>query len=320
MTTIAPLLVLLLAAPPEGQGRIAPTPEVRARKAFDRAELLYRQARFQEALEAYSEALGHQRHPAFLFNIGQCHRQLGDHPKALFFFKLFLSEQPDAPNRAEVETRIRELELKVAEQAREAARQGKLSVSSSPAGAEVFIDSVSGPPVARTPAVIQVKPGQRLVVLRKAGFRDVQRTVDVPAGRIALVAEDLVPLRAEPTPVAPAGPTPLPVHRRWWFATGLALSGAALGVAVYTGTTALAMKRQWDREGGPPADDPGFADRQRAYRISTDVLLGLGAAGVLATAVSAAILGKRRAERAGVTLVSPSCGPSGCGLSVGGRW
>jgi tetratricopeptide (TPR) repeat protein len=34
------------------------------------------------------------RLPAFLFNIGQCHRKLGQHEQAIFFYSRYLKANP----------------------------------------------------------------------------------------------------------------------------------------------------------------------------------------------------------------------------------
>jgi hypothetical protein len=50
--------------------------------------------------------------PAFLFNIGQCHRKMGHDKEAVSFYKSYLRNAPNAPNRADVQKRINELEGK----------------------------------------------------------------------------------------------------------------------------------------------------------------------------------------------------------------
>ena len=47
-------------------------------------------------------------HGAFLFNIAQCHRQLKNHSKAIFFYEGYLRETPDAPNKEEVTVFLKE--------------------------------------------------------------------------------------------------------------------------------------------------------------------------------------------------------------------
>jgi tetratricopeptide (TPR) repeat protein len=47
-----------------------------------------------------------------LFNIAQCYRNIGDLDKAIFSFKKYLKEQPDAQNKDAVEKLVEALEEK----------------------------------------------------------------------------------------------------------------------------------------------------------------------------------------------------------------
>lgn len=80
----------------------------KAKAAFKKGQLHYKLGRFPEALEEFSKAYEHQPLAAFLFNIGQCHRQLGNHERAVFFFEGYLRESPEAKNRQLVEDLIAE--------------------------------------------------------------------------------------------------------------------------------------------------------------------------------------------------------------------
>jgi tetratricopeptide (TPR) repeat protein len=88
-----------------------------ARRHSQQAEIQYNLGRFDEALAEYSRAYELFPHPAFLFNIGQCHRELGRCERALFFFDGYLREQPDASNRELVEELIGECRETLAREA-----------------------------------------------------------------------------------------------------------------------------------------------------------------------------------------------------------
>jgi tetratricopeptide (TPR) repeat protein len=79
-----------------------------AQEAFKQGQIQYNLGRFEKALEHFSKAYETMPHGAFLFNIGQCHRHLNDHEKAVFFFEGYLRALPTAPNRQEVEDLIAE--------------------------------------------------------------------------------------------------------------------------------------------------------------------------------------------------------------------
>ena len=85
-----------------------------AQEAFKKGQIQYNLGRFEKALEHFSTAYETMPHGAFLFNIGQCHRHLGNHEKAIFFFEGYLRNLPNAPNRSDVEDLISEHRAKLA--------------------------------------------------------------------------------------------------------------------------------------------------------------------------------------------------------------
>ena len=108
------LLALLLAlgtvlAPrPAAAGEDAATKA--ARRHFSKGDKLFALGRFDEALEHFEKAYEAKPIAGFLFNIAQCHRNLGHIDEAIFSYRKYLSEQPDADNRDKVEQQIEELE------------------------------------------------------------------------------------------------------------------------------------------------------------------------------------------------------------------
>jgi tetratricopeptide (TPR) repeat protein len=84
------------AAPPEPSAQDAEA----AKALFKKATAHFQRERFADALAGFSEAYAKDPRPGFLFNIAQCHRQLGDHTNAVKFFERYLQEAPNAPNRA----------------------------------------------------------------------------------------------------------------------------------------------------------------------------------------------------------------------------
>jgi hypothetical protein len=302
---------------------------VLARRHFQRADLLYRQSDFRGALKHYKKALSYKRHPAVFFNIAQCHRQLGEYKHALFYYKLYRSELPNAPNRDEVDRRIKEMAQKIAETERLEKQKGRLSVVTQPPGAQIFIDRVSGRPTAKSPAIVKLTPGQHLVVIKARGFADVHRKVTITTGKLELLELVLKPPRARKVPrarpghkqasSAKAGRRSSPFYKRWWFWTGASIALAAVATATYTGITTLNMEKQWEDNRGPPPGDPDFESRYKRYRLSTDLLIGVAALAAVGITIGALVVGKGRAERPSAVIV-PGCAAHGCGLSITGRF
>jgi hypothetical protein len=84
--------------------------KTKALDLFDKGNVKYNLGRWSEAVELFTQAYEAYSAPEFLFNIGQAHRQGGNCREALFFYRRYLSNKPDASNRAEVEGFIKELE------------------------------------------------------------------------------------------------------------------------------------------------------------------------------------------------------------------
>ena len=82
----------------------------RAQGHFRKGEKLFALGRFEDALGEYQKAFEEYPLPEFLFNIGQCHRNLGDYDQAIFSFRKYLRLKPDAENRDATEELIAELE------------------------------------------------------------------------------------------------------------------------------------------------------------------------------------------------------------------
>ena len=80
------------------------------RVLFARAEAKFNIGRFDEALVDYQAAYDAEPLPAFLFNIGQCYRNLGNYERAQFFFRRYTTLDPHSPNRPAAERLIAEME------------------------------------------------------------------------------------------------------------------------------------------------------------------------------------------------------------------
>lgn len=85
-----------------------------AQRYFEQGEALFKVGKFTAALREYQKAFDAEPLPELLYNIGQCYRNLGDYEHAILNFKTYLSLLPNAPDRAQVETLIENLEDRVA--------------------------------------------------------------------------------------------------------------------------------------------------------------------------------------------------------------
>ena len=114
----------------------------RAQGHFKKGEKLFALGRFDDALAQYQAAFEAYSLPEFLFNIGQCHRNLGNLDEAIFSFRKYLRLKPDAENREATEELIAELE---AERARQAAKPTRPRVEPIPDGKPAPAPAQSSP-------------------------------------------------------------------------------------------------------------------------------------------------------------------------------
>lgn len=90
----------------------------KAREHYLSGTRLFDLGKFAEAVKEYELAYQHKDDPALLYNLGQAHRLAGNAKEALHFYKTFLNKVPRASNRAEVTTKIQELERLLEQQQR----------------------------------------------------------------------------------------------------------------------------------------------------------------------------------------------------------
>lgn len=206
-------VIFVLAICPTPASGEAPSQEARqrARQHAREAATHYNVGRFQEALDGYTAAYEIIPAPGLLFNLGQCHRELGNHERVLFFFERFLGERPEAANRAMVEELIAEsraaLERQQAEERTRAeveAEERRRADERERLAAEAEAERRSAEAAAAAAAAAATEPtdGER-PFYRTWWFWTIVGTVvaagAVTAGVVAGTADD------EPTVVLPSG-------------------------------------------------------------------------------------------------------------------
>jgi tetratricopeptide (TPR) repeat protein len=208
----------------------APNPREQAKVEFDRGQVQYRVGHFQEALEAYTRAYELFPAPALLFNIGQCHKNLQNHERAIFFFEGYLHDEANPARRALAQELLAESRAEM-ERAALSARAAKEKEKENEPNANRSTPpaKVSGSHSATTPPALNPAAGS-----------DVAPAPLLGAGRQESVPSD------EATPIT----------RTWWFwtAVGVAAIGVASGVIYASsggGTTRV-----------PPSSSLGTLDRR----------------------------------------------------------
>ena len=93
---------------------LAPRPAIadaaQARVHFDRGRTFFEVDQYRKAIAEFKAAQIEKPDPAFLYNIAECHRRLGEVSDALLFYRRFLETAPAGDKtRPIVEQRIAEL-------------------------------------------------------------------------------------------------------------------------------------------------------------------------------------------------------------------
>jgi tetratricopeptide (TPR) repeat protein len=112
---LLPALIVVIVVVGGGVGARAPVAATSdngrpGRAYFEMAEAKFNLGRFEEAAVDYQAAYQAEPLPAFLFNIGQCHRNLGNYERAQFYFRRYLELDPRSPNRPDAERLIVEMD------------------------------------------------------------------------------------------------------------------------------------------------------------------------------------------------------------------
>lgn len=329
-----------------------------ARQHYQQGRTAYRQGKFRQAISQFAKAQTLKPHPIILFNLGQCHRQLREHAKALLYYKLYLSQRPRATNRAEVRRFIKSMASKAAEKAR--LRQlGKLTVITHPAGARLFVDKFRGRPQGVSPATLSLKAGQHVLEVRLAGYRTVYRKVSITAKQVTLLRVTLQRPQPRPRkrpqevwippplpnidvtrpparrrvvrlpprrrvvapPPKPVPKQPVPFYKTAWFWSGVGVTIGSIVLTSVFGKLALDRDKAWKDEKYAPNPDRTIQSQGQAFAIASDVFLAVSlfsAAAVTAAALVVALT--QRTLRRDKTAVLPSCSSRGCGLWVQGKF
>lgn len=138
----------------------SPDDKSRAAELYAQGDAEFKAARYDAAIEKFTEAYRLTSAPGFLFNIAQAHRLKGDCRAALNVYKTYLREDATAP-REKVEKRIREMEQCATKQ--HAEEKPREPTQSEPQA--VALPPTPAPP---TPAPPAVAPAAKATVAQSA--------------------------------------------------------------------------------------------------------------------------------------------------------
>jgi hypothetical protein len=250
-----------------GPGRVAAQTTdaaAEAKQHYEEGTKAYSLGEFPRAITEFKAAYNAKAEPTLLFNIAQSYRLAGDPNQALFFYRSYLRNKPDAINRRDVERRIKELEKQIADGKGAATAVGAAGTATAPATGV----APAAPPVG-TPAPAAASPTPTVAPsAAPTGTAPPTAGPSTPAPVQPLpsaTATQPPPVTTLPPPPPPApapapGPTTVvakaedtsaegsPFYTRWWFWTGVGVV-ALIGVAA--AVSASRQKLDHDDFGGP---------------------------------------------------------------------
>jgi tetratricopeptide (TPR) repeat protein len=291
----------------------------KATEHYNQGEKHYRQGEFQSALDEYKKVLEFVDSAEMYYNIGQCYRMLKEYEKALFFYRRYLSNVPNAPNRELVEKHIavmtREIEAqkKALQDSAVPPGPGKVIVMVQPPGSLVWVDTFDGRHVGTTPTVLDLEPGQHMILVKKAGFFKKTFPITVRSRELHTV-ESTLETDPDAIVIAPVRPVRKPSDgQSVWVMSGLlgtSLFGVGTGVFGYL---AWSKNRDWKNT----YDEQARRDGQLYGNLATG--FAIATVGFMAVTTWAALSeGGRRASKKrkpSAWWLAPSCSTCACGLS-----
>ncbi len=175
-------------------------PAAKAKQIFSRAQTLYSQARYQEAIASFEEAYLLKPHPVIFFNIGKCWEQLGETAKALRAYRDYLRLLPDAADKDTVSDAIANLERRLKERGVQ-----QLMVFADPPDAKIEVD---GKALGSSPASVELSAGNHKLAVTRDGYDPVERSFVMQTQRATEMTITLRPVGSKKEePVASAEST-----------------------------------------------------------------------------------------------------------------
>lgn len=197
--------------------------KAQARVKFSEGNASYEQGNFREALKSFEAAYQLAPLPGFLFNVAQCHRQLGDFAQASSAYRRYLALSEKEPaNAAMVKGLITEMDSKARQQtaSRLAPTKPVASAKASPKD---------------RPEAASARPAELREGVRPGGAKEPEKKpLDIRTSRSMAVEKNSLPPAA--VPGAPAPEVQKPGNGKWWLLAGAGAAALVAGGVIYAVT------------------------------------------------------------------------------------
>ena len=195
-----------LAPRPAAGAELTEEAKAQAREKFNDGNAAYEQGNFRQALAAFEAAYQLAPLPGFLFNVAQCHRQLGNYARAASSYRRFLALSEKEPaNAAMVKELVAEMDAKA-------------KPSKPAAQAKAVPSKVSHAPREAAKERSTLKKSER-------------KALDIRTSRSLAAGERSLPPAAVPSPAVREERGPL--VRKWWVWAGAGAAALVAGGVVY---------------------------------------------------------------------------------------
>ena len=264
-----------------------------ARDLFLRGQAAYERGDYEEAAAAWEAGYELDPRPLLQYNLGQAYERLGELPKAVAAFELYLEHaSPEDPNQQRARAQLAAI--------RERLGRTAIVVRGGPEGATILVD---GEDHGRTPRpdAIAVEPGSHRIEVVKDGYRSFEAMVSVAAGRTVEV---------EPVMEEAPDESELPLVPIILWSAG----GASLIAGAVLGGIALGKANGADTSDGPDADTA------RGLAIGADIAFGVGVLAAGAGLLVFLLADDDGGESSDEMTFTPTVGPGFAGALVEGRF
>jgi tetratricopeptide (TPR) repeat protein len=146
------------AAPLRAQTKETADNKAAAKEHYARGTSFYDLGRYDDAIKEFEAAYELKNDPAFLYNLAQSYRQVGNHEQAVHFYKTYLRYVPKSPNKADIEEKIKAEEQLIAQKGT-GTTPPPANTSTTPANTTPPTNTTTTPPPAGTEPNVVVPPG-----------------------------------------------------------------------------------------------------------------------------------------------------------------
>ena len=184
----------------------------KAQAAFDTAQIDYLQGKYDEAAQGFQDAFAARPFPQFLYNVGAAYHMKGKklndaaaYQKAVDFYKQYITQDPQAADKAKVEKSIGVLEAEIkrigsappdpakppevsaeVQSLGDVKTRGLIVVESEPGNATIYLDDKKKGAFATTPWSGSLD-GEHKIIIEKRGYKISESTVSADPSKLMVL-------------------------------------------------------------------------------------------------------------------------------------